>query len=432
MRIHVLTNLFPPDVLGGYELLAQDVVAGLRARGHVVTVVTTGEGARVGDTVRILRLARRFGTSPRRDRARHLVAGLANRWRLHEFLDSEPRPDALLVMSLRRLGVEPARVYARRGIPQVFTVNDDWPSAYSVGLPRRASRSGASAGFAFDGVGAKEWLARWIDRAPWSLHTWRDLRPTRVVFLSDSVRSEVLHDGAPFPQGLICAQGVDPTMFMSRPFRPIPTAPRLLFVGRLHPSKAPEVAIETVACLRRRGVEARLTVAGAAVTPEYDRELRAHAERHGVAAHVEWLGYVERGSLGALYADSDVFLYPLRGGFEAQGLTYMEAMAVGIPVVGFPEGGAKELLADHPVLLRAVTCDGEGFADAVEALRLDPGAQRVLVDHAHDWLLQFASLGHYIDTLESELELAARGAIADGPELAAEPCRQPSWRLGRP
>jgi glycogen(starch) synthase len=430
MRIHVLTNLFPPDVLGGYELLTQDVAAGLRARGHVVTVVTTGEGMRVGDTARILRLARRFDTSSHRDRARHLVVGLANRWRLHEFLDGESRPDAVLVMSLRRLGVEPARVYARRGIPQVFTVNDDWPLAYSVGLPRRAGRVGA--GLASDRVGARAWLARWMDRGPWSLHTWRDLRPTRVVFLSDSVRSNVLRGGAPFPQGLVCAQGVDPTMFTSRPFRPIRAAPRLLFVGRLHPSKAPEVAIEALASLRRRGVEARLTVAGAPVSPEYGKELRAHAERHGVAEHVEWLGYVERGSLNALYADCDVFLYPLRGGFEAQGLTYMEAMAVGTPVVGFPEGGAKELLADHPVLLRAATCDGDGFADAIEALRHDSDAQRVLVDNGRDWLLQFASLDHYIDTLESELGLAARGAIAHSPQLAKEPCRQPLWRLGRP
>jgi len=431
MRIHVLTNLFPPDVLGGYELLTQDVVAGLRARGHVVTVVTTGEGARVGDTVRILRLARRFGSSPRRDLARHFVVGLANRWRLQEFLDAELRPDAVLVMSLRRLGVEPAIVNAALGNTHVFTKNDDCPSAFSVGQRRRAG-GGRRPGLAFDRAGVRGWIARWMDKAPFSLHTWHDLKPTRVVYLSDSVRSDVLRGGAPFPRGVVCAQGVDPAMFTSRAFRPITSTPRLLFVGRLHPSKAPEVAIDTLASLRRRGVDARLTVAGAAVSPEYGQELRAYAERQGVAAQVEWLGFVERGSLNALYANSDVFLYPLRGGFEAQGLTYMEAMAVGTPVVGFPEGGAKELLAEHPVLLRAATCDGEAFADAVEALRLDPDAQRVLVDRARDWLFQFASLDHYIDTLEGELELAAGSAVAGSPELAGGPCRQPSWRLGRP
>jgi hypothetical protein len=42
VRLHLLSNLYPPDVLGGYELLAADVAARLRARGHEVRVVTTG------------------------------------------------------------------------------------------------------------------------------------------------------------------------------------------------------------------------------------------------------------------------------------------------------------------------------------------------------------------------------------------------------
>ena len=37
---------------------------------------------------------------------------------------------------------------------------------------------------------------------------------------------------------------------------------RLAWVGRLEPPKAPELAIETIAALRDRGVETRLTVVG--------------------------------------------------------------------------------------------------------------------------------------------------------------------------
>ena len=41
MRVLLVTNLFPPDTLGGYELLAADLARSLRARGHDVQILTT-------------------------------------------------------------------------------------------------------------------------------------------------------------------------------------------------------------------------------------------------------------------------------------------------------------------------------------------------------------------------------------------------------
>lgn len=41
MKILAISNLYPPDVIGGYELCCQQVVDGLRARGHDVRVLTT-------------------------------------------------------------------------------------------------------------------------------------------------------------------------------------------------------------------------------------------------------------------------------------------------------------------------------------------------------------------------------------------------------
>src|SRR5690348_2227632 len=41
MRLLFVSNLYPPVVVGGYELNCADVAAGLRRRGHTVEVVTT-------------------------------------------------------------------------------------------------------------------------------------------------------------------------------------------------------------------------------------------------------------------------------------------------------------------------------------------------------------------------------------------------------
>lgn len=380
MFVHVLTNLFPPDVLGGYELLARDVSLALQERGHRVRVLTSGDGRRDPVVHRTLRLARPFGSEPRRDRLRHLAAAAWNRRALSREIDEDGRPDAVLVMSLRRLGVEPLRVYQENGIPFVLTVNDDWPVAYSSGSSR--------------------W-GRLVDRLIWNIHTWRGISPGRVVYLSRAIQRLVQGQGAPLPEGRVQPQGVPLRMFEARPFRPIPTEPTLLFVGRLHPSKAPEVALDTVAALRQRGVQAKLLVAGEAVSDSYRDELRSRSEKTGILDQVRWLGKIPRERLGELYRQSDVFLFPSAFEGEGQGLTYMEAMACGVPVVAYPRGGAREILQGSGAAFLARACDGEALAEGVLALR-DEGLARSLVERGRT-LVEQTSLETYVSALEEEL-----------------------------
>src|SRR5436190_24392544 len=44
MKILVLSNLYPPHYVGGYELHCQTIVEALRARNHVVEVLTSDHG----------------------------------------------------------------------------------------------------------------------------------------------------------------------------------------------------------------------------------------------------------------------------------------------------------------------------------------------------------------------------------------------------
>ena len=58
MRILLLTNLYPPDVQGGAEILAADIAGGLTRLGHEVLVLTSGAQTRGEDGIwRTLRSA---------------------------------------------------------------------------------------------------------------------------------------------------------------------------------------------------------------------------------------------------------------------------------------------------------------------------------------------------------------------------------------
>src|SRR4051812_38154383 len=49
MRVLVLSNLYPPNVVGGYERLCFDVASALAAQGHGITVLTSRYGGKVAD-----------------------------------------------------------------------------------------------------------------------------------------------------------------------------------------------------------------------------------------------------------------------------------------------------------------------------------------------------------------------------------------------
>jgi glycosyltransferase involved in cell wall biosynthesis len=130
---------------------------------------------------------------------------------------------------------------------------------------------------------------------------------------------------------------------------------RFLWVGRLVPYKQPLLVAEAF-----RGLPQQLTMVG--IGPQ-EAELR---ER--LPDNVELRGWISREELVALYREAAGFIHV---GEEDFGISMVEALAAGAPVIALDAGGARDIVRDgvDGVLLAAPTAASLGDAVAQVAAR---------------------------------------------------------------
>ncbi|WP_444950118.1 glycosyltransferase [Micromonospora ureilytica] len=139
----------------------------------------------------------------------------------------------------------------------------------------------------------------------------------------------------------------------------------LVHCARLSPEKRPELAVQTLAELRRAGVPAVLVLAG-------DGPLGGALARRAAGLPVTFTGFLpDRAAVAALLASADVVLAP--GPVETFGLAGLEALACGTPVVVNAASALPEVVGEAGL---AAYGSGVSMAAAVTRLTARPEAQR--------------------------------------------------------
>lgn len=133
--------------------------------------------------------------------------------------------------------------------------------------------------------------------------------------------------------------GVDPDFFQPLPAIDLTSRPfNVGYMGRLHRSKGIDSIFAAVRQLRAQGLNCQITLCGSGTDEQW---LRDEADKQQIAEAIVWRGVVKHEGVPTEMAAFDVLVLPSRTTptwKEQFGHVLIEAMSMGIPVVGSSSG----------------------------------------------------------------------------------------------
>jgi glycosyltransferase involved in cell wall biosynthesis len=399
VRILVTSNLYPPIAFGGYEVECSGVVERLRERHEVLVLTSDRDRASAGEQPDVRRELP-WLTLDEKGSLRAPIASLQAVRAARRALAWEPD----LVYAWNGAGIPQAalRVIADAGAPIAFRVCEHWFGELFV-----------------DDQYLRELLPaqRGPARAAWSLlcRGWNGIPPLRLdptarFPAAISWNAEAVRRIAGVPPSVIPA--------LERIHHSVPrhgdryeavvrapaAEPEILCIGRVTPYKGVDVAIDALARLRAdHDLAATLVVAGPE-DADHGAELRALAQRHGVAGQVRWLGQVPPERVAELLARAHALIVPSVWQ-EPFPLVTIEGALARVPLVASDVGGIGEGMHDEQHALLFGARDATRAADALARILRDSEETAARVERAYARAQEFR-LAPYLDAQEAFVEEA--------------------------
>ena len=391
MKILIISNLYPPYILGGYEILCAQVVQYLKERGHIVHVLTSNHMSSVCDSevTRTLQVYQPFDKSATFMRkARSATAGHNGTETSIQILKHQP--DAIFIWSLLRLTPAPAKIAEKSGVPVVYTFNDENITSF------------LSHPFGLTPKKCAHWF---LDKFIMPDITLDGLNFTYSTCISKILKRNIIAKGLPIEASRIIYQGIPIERFPMKVGEIKVHDPiKILYAGQLHAYKGVHTLLAALEILQKReGVPAfTLTIVGKG--PD-DYTKRLHDEATNIGPSVTFLGLVPHSEMPAIYREHDLFVFPSIWE-EPFGLTHLEAMASGLPVVSTANGGQGEFLQDEENSLVFPPDEESILADQLLRLMTNHGLYAKLVRKGRSTVEDNFTFSRYVDDLESLLQCA--------------------------
>ena len=392
MKVLALTNLYPPDYVGGYELACAQVVDALRARGHEVEVLTSSPRSMPVVHVPHVRRTLRFSDtwSPYHFHRLHHVsqraldaeARFVNAGNVHALLHTleEFRPDVVYVCHLLGVGgLGLMGCLQHLQIPWVWQLGDLVPaylcSLWDEIVPALAREYSRQVRGHYVAVSRK--LRDEIERRGVALNGHVEILPNWIAFDPPPPRESFYRPGDRL---------------------------KIVTAGRIDREKGIDILIRAAAMLAEQGRKDFEVEVFGKVT---DLEFPNLVNQLGLHDRVFFRGPLPQAELMTRFAEADVFAFPTHE-HEPFGLAPLEAAAFGcVPLLAY-HCGVGEWLAKDVHCLKAPRTP-EGFAATLGRvldgqIELEPIGRRVAAVVRRDF---------HLDAILPSLERALRRAAEE-------------------
>lgn len=220
-----------------------------------------------------------------------------------------------------------------------------------------------------------------VSRFYWSRYLPYSIRAARhIITLSENTKQDVMRfTNIPAERITVIPPGYDPRFRVIDNTRLLQTtATRLqlpdryfLFVSTLEPRKGVDTLINAFAKIAAR-VPEHLVLVGK--RGWYYKTLFTQVRALGLESRIRFLDYISDDDLPIVYNRATAFVFPSR--YEGFGLTPLEAMACGTPVISSDASSLLEVIGDAGILLSPE--DGSTYAKAMLMLASNPSQRDTL------------------------------------------------------
>lgn len=418
MKVLALSNLYPPNVVGGYEVLCFDVMQGLAQRGVDVSVLCSDYGAAQAtiseqEVRRSLKLLATPGNIYVPFEADSTQRQKINQHNIDTFADTlaTVKPDLLFVWNLHFFDATLLEQIEEVNIPVVYLLTDNWLAAFHN--PDFISRYFSTRVYA-SACDAHDRKKQFLQRCRGFLLTlsqrFRTVSPLRgaAIFPSRFMRDFYQHAGITFEHHTIIHHGIKKT---EKATQEPPSRNgeflnegeiKLLFAGRIVEIKGIHTIIESLPSIIENLSEydVTLSIVGDNQDQNYFEKLQKRIEVLGLSQYVNFSPSVSEAELVNLFNAHDIYLFPSL--YEPFSLTLIHALQAGIPTVASRAGGTPEIVVHNQTGLLFDTANPDVLAAHVVTLASDPHLRARLASTGRDCAQTF-TFDHMLEKIEKYL-----------------------------
>lgn len=347
LKILIVSNLLPPQVLGGYEIACYDIARGLRELGHDVRILTTPTAHKVTDDQSWVRRHLGLRTyAPLPDTTYSVARFLQHESGVSRFENSrilleelrDFRPDQTILFNLVGIGgIALIDVLQRVGAAWTFNLGDQ--------VPVQLKAAGSAEILSIFGADAPDFFSA-----------------GNIIALSHGLVNEIESAGVQLGDDVAyIPRGVQvPQQPRTRPYQDAGVT-RFMMASSLGAHKGIDAVIEAATQLQDLGERFVVDIYGGGDVAHYE----ALAASSGVGDRIHFHGFADRATLVEAHLSSDVFLFPTEQR-EPFGIAPVEAAAAGcVPFITVGSGVSEWFVSGEQCL--KIQRDPESVAAAMRS-----------------------------------------------------------------